>query len=54
MSTNLYWAPAPPPPETGTFPVALKRAIARRIWGHDGSLLGDQFGVGTGFRQCAR
>ena len=47
MSTNLYWRPVPreiPPARTVN---ALKRAIARRVWDHDGSLHGDTIIVGT-------
>ena len=41
MSTNLYWVPAIQ--ENGTpLPKALKYIVARRWWGHDGSLGGDK------------
>lgn len=42
MSTDLHWMPAPkdqPPPEI--LGSALKRCLARRLWGHDGSLRGE-------------
>jgi len=43
MSTSLYWTPAPgdvPPAEE--LPFELKKAIAQRLWGHDGSLWGEK------------
>lgn len=50
MSTSLYWRPAPKdlPPEN-YLPFALKHALAKRIWGHDGSLYGDEVLVGKEF-----
>lgn len=42
MSSSLYWRPAPKdPPPRRHLPFGLKKAIAQRIWGHDGSLYGD-------------
>lgn len=41
MSTSLYWRPAPKPTREEELPFALKKALARRLWGHDGSLYGD-------------
>lgn len=42
----MYWRPAPkdePPAEELSW--ALKKAIAQRLWGHDGSLYGDEITV---------
>ncbi len=47
MSTNLYMRPVPreqPPAEE--LPFGLKKAISQRLWGHDGSLYGDEVEVG--------
>jgi hypothetical protein len=41
MSTNLYWYPAPPEPHGQSLSRGLKFRIARKYWGHDGSLGGD-------------
>jgi len=43
MSTSLYWTPAPRdvPPAEG-LPYELKKAIAQRLWGHDGSVYGEK------------
>lgn len=39
MSTTLYWRPAPKNrPEPEDLPQELKTRLARRYWGHDGSL----------------
>jgi hypothetical protein len=41
MSSDLYWRPAPEPPaDPPTLPEGLKKIIAQRFWGHDGSLNG--------------
>lgn len=43
----MYWRPAPkeqPPAEE--LPYALKKAIAQRLWGHDGSLNGEEVELG--------
>lgn len=50
MSTSLYWRPAPKnlPPEN-YLPPALKHAIAKRIWEHDGSVHGDEIEVNKAF-----
>lgn len=48
MSSTLYWRPAPkdvPPAES--LPFELKKAIARRLWDHDGSLHGDEVTIGS-------
>lgn len=47
MSTDLYWRPAPKDVPSGEdLPYALKKALARRLWGHDGSLRGGHIEVG--------
>jgi hypothetical protein len=52
MSTSLYWRPVPKetPPEHD-LPYGLKRAIAERLWGHDGSLYGDKIVIDASYRQ---
>jgi hypothetical protein len=43
----MYWRPAPkdvPPVEE--LPYQLKKAVAQRLWGHDGSLYGDAVMIG--------
>lgn len=43
MSSTLYWRPAPKDvPAPRDLPTGLKWALARRLWGHDGSLNGDE------------
>lgn len=43
MSSSLYWRAAPKAlPPKHDLPSELKYAIARRFWGHDGSLYGDE------------
>lgn len=43
MSTNLYWRPAPREvPAPRDLPEGLKKAIANRLWAHDGSLFGHE------------
>lgn len=43
MSSSLYWRPAPKGvPEPRDLPEQLKKALANRFWGHDGSLLGEE------------
>ena len=47
MSTSLWWQPTPkdqPPPQTLEY--ALKRALAQRLWNHDGSLWGGRTTIG--------
>lgn len=47
MSTNLYWLPAPTnPPKPRELPFQLKKALADRFWGHDGSLYGSPVTLG--------
>lgn len=41
MSTSMYWRPVPKEPRPAELPYDLKRAIAQRLWGHDGSLWGE-------------
>lgn len=42
MSSNLYWRPVPKEqPPKRELPFELKKALAQRLWGHDGSLYGD-------------
>ena len=44
LSTNLYWRPAPKEePPADTLADDLKRILARKFWGHDGSLWGETF-----------
>ncbi len=40
MSTDLHWRPVDK--RSGTLPYKLKKVIAKRFWGHDGSLAGDE------------
>lgn len=48
MSTSLYWRPAPKEvPPARVLPYELKKAIAQRMFGHDGSLCSDEIEVGT-------
>lgn len=42
MSSRMYWRPAQVDPPRNDLPYALKHAIARRFWGHDGSLYGEE------------
>lgn len=50
MSTDLYWRPAPRViPPGNELPHALKRTLAKRLWGHDGSLNGDAVEVDKAF-----
>ena len=47
MSTTLYWRPVPkehPPLED--LSSVLKYMLARRYWGHDGSLYGEEVEIG--------
>lgn len=49
MSTSLYWRPVPKdPPPSRELSYELKKAIARRLWGHDGSLCGAEVEVDAG------
>lgn len=45
MSSNLYMRPVPKNPPRDDLPFGLKKAIAQRFWGHDGSLFGDAIQV---------
>lgn len=40
MSLSMYWKPAHPAQTWPSLPYALKSAIARRFWDHDGSMPG--------------
>lgn len=43
MSTSLFWKPAPiNEPEPETLDYDLKKAIAPRVWDHDGSIYGPE------------
>jgi hypothetical protein len=43
VSSSLYWRPAPTDrPAPRDLPEGLKKALANRFWGHDGSLFGDE------------
>ncbi len=43
----MHWKPAHPEGSTWPkLPYALKAAIARRLWDHDGSMPGDQVELG--------
>lgn len=47
MSLSMHWKPAHPAAETWpSLPYALKSAIARRLWDHDGSTPGDEVELG--------
>ncbi|WP_242890225.1 hypothetical protein [Actinomadura litoris] len=47
MSSSLYWRPAPrEEPPAHELSYELKKAIAQRAWGHDGSLHGDEITIG--------
>lgn len=46
MSSSLYWRPVPDAPPPAELPYELKKAISQRIWGHDGSLHGDETVIG--------
>lgn len=48
MSFGLYWRPAPKEvPPAHDLPVDLKYVLARRLWGHDGTLRGEAVLTGT-------
>lgn len=49
VSTGLKWRPAVPLPDAEQLAYELKRALGRRLWGHDGSLHGDDQEVGSEF-----
>lgn len=47
MSSSLYWRPAPKNvPPARDLPESLKKRISQRLWGHDGSLNGDEIEIG--------
>lgn len=46
MSTSLYWRRVSP--MEGDLSIDLKKAIAHRFWGHDGTLAGDHHIVDRG------
>ncbi len=46
MSLSLHWRPAQPAQSWPRLPYALKSVIARRLWGHDGSVPGEETLVG--------
>jgi hypothetical protein len=42
----MYWRPAPKEePPVQDLPYELKRAVAQRFWGHDGTLHGDDYAL---------
>ena len=43
MSTRLYWRPTHQPGDT--LPTALKYVVARKWWGHDGTLGSEPYTV---------
>lgn len=48
MTTTMYWRPAPKDvPPAHDLPDTLKRILAQRHWGHDGSLYGGEVQLGT-------
>lgn len=48
MTTTMYWRPAPKDvPPAHDLPDTLKRALANRIWDHDGTLHGESVQIGT-------
>ena len=46
MSSSLYWCPVPKPDPERTLDFDLKKKIAPRLWGHDGSIHGNKVEVG--------
>lgn len=49
MSLSMHWRPVQPGNEWPSLPYALKRAVAQRLWHHDGSLSGAEVEVGAEF-----
>lgn len=41
MSTSLYWRPKPKEPKDTYLGYRIKYYLSKKLWGHDGSLVGE-------------
>lgn len=51
MSRSLYWRPVVEQPKH-PLPAELKRAVAQRLWKHDGAPAGEDRELGEDFIPC--